>query len=56
MSLRMGSNGGGSRASALDKRVPRNPRYANVKSKASQRSNATLCAGTQQVVAVGSGS
>eukprot|EP00752_Nemacystus_decipiens_P008894 g7939.t1 len=33
MSLRMGSNGGSSRANALDKRVPRNPRYANVKSK-----------------------
>ncbi|CAM9279493.1 unnamed protein product, partial [Ectocarpus sp. 12 AP-2014] len=35
MSLRMGSNQGSVRANALDKRVPRNPRYAGVKSKAS---------------------
>lgn len=35
MSLRMGSNQGMSRANPLDKRVPRNPRYADVESKAS---------------------
>ncbi|CAN0249162.1 unnamed protein product, partial [Pylaiella littoralis] len=33
MSLRMGSHRGSSRGSALDKRVPKNPRYAGVKSK-----------------------
>ena len=37
MSLRMGSNQGAARTSVLDKRVPRNPRYASVKSKASLR-------------------
>lgn len=38
MSLRMGSNQGSSKRNALDKRVPRNPRYAGVKSKASRQS------------------
>lgn len=36
--MRMGSNQGSSRANALDKRVPRNPRYAGVKSKVTNKS------------------
>lgn len=35
MSLRMGSNQGSTRIKVLDKKVPRNPRYADVQSKAS---------------------